>query len=440
MTGQELLDLMAFVEPKYIEEAEAFPIRKKAAWKRWGILAACLCLLLGGAYAGRKYVSFGLKMIWSHFSPDTDAILNLPPPPNFPPASYRFSSVEQFVLVKRSGELDHLLPDLEHFYLLEDEFEGFELDRVDVSKNRIDFHYTEIIDASSNTCEVILPNSSNRTTYEKNAPLVPKTAVFSQYPKDENLSLARVAEQFGTKVYYKKGFYALHEDKVFFESEDFLFSIASAYHTDENNYGDHITRNYSKIMNYRSVRKASFAEYDLQEYFAQLSVEYQDPNSNVSILCWEEYELFLSYQDSSFISYEQLKALGEFYGFYRSFYVNGEVCYVYKFKDAEGTRITLCFSRNGIVEEGLQRLPYLSPPSDKDFRKIFTKEDVCIKYRGITYNYYKQCLDKIVWEQDGVFFWLYLENIIPNQKTIDKTTLLGKLFVGEVELPVFPAE
>ena len=434
MTGQELLDLMEFVEPQYIEEAETFPIRKKVVWKKWVALAACLCLLLGGAYVGRKYIYFGLKTIWSYFSPDDDAIQNMPPsPPNYQPASYRFSSVEQFVLVKRSGELDHLLPDLEHFYLLEDEFEGFELDWVDVSQNRIDFHYTKIEDASANAYEAISTYSSDRTT-------APKTAVFSQYPKDENLSLARVAEQFGTKVYYRKGFYAICEDKIYFESEDFLFSIASAYLSDEHDYGDHITHDYSKLMNYRSVRKASFAEYDMQEYFSQLSVEYQDPNSDISIFSWEEYELFLSYQDSSFISYEQLKALGAFCSFSRSFYVSGEEYYTYRFKDAEGTRITLNISRNGEFEEGLHRLPYLSPPIDKDFREIFTKEDVCVKYHGITYRYYKRILQNIVWEQDGVFFSLRLDNIMANQKTIDKTTLLGKLFMGEVEAPVFPAE
>lgn len=50
MRGNELLDKLELIEPAYIEAADAVPERKRAVRLRWGALAACLCLVLAGAF------------------------------------------------------------------------------------------------------------------------------------------------------------------------------------------------------------------------------------------------------------------------------------------------------------------------------------------------------------------------------------------------------
>lgn len=49
MRGKELLDKMELIDPAYVEAAEAAPVRKAGKVKhfRWGVVAACLCLVLG---------------------------------------------------------------------------------------------------------------------------------------------------------------------------------------------------------------------------------------------------------------------------------------------------------------------------------------------------------------------------------------------------------
>lgn len=49
MRGNELLDKMENIDPAYIEAADVERKRKKAAWAKWGALAACLCLIAVGA-------------------------------------------------------------------------------------------------------------------------------------------------------------------------------------------------------------------------------------------------------------------------------------------------------------------------------------------------------------------------------------------------------
>lgn len=51
MRGNELLDKMELVNPAYIEEAEEQPSRKRAAWLKWGGLAACLCAAAVSVFA-----------------------------------------------------------------------------------------------------------------------------------------------------------------------------------------------------------------------------------------------------------------------------------------------------------------------------------------------------------------------------------------------------
>lgn len=48
MRGNELLDKMELIDPAYIEAADAKLKKKKNVWIKWGAMAACLCLVIGG--------------------------------------------------------------------------------------------------------------------------------------------------------------------------------------------------------------------------------------------------------------------------------------------------------------------------------------------------------------------------------------------------------
>ena len=49
MRGKELLDKMELIDPAFVEAADAAPVRKVGKLKhiRWGVAAACVCILLG---------------------------------------------------------------------------------------------------------------------------------------------------------------------------------------------------------------------------------------------------------------------------------------------------------------------------------------------------------------------------------------------------------
>lgn len=48
MRGNEFLDKFELIDPAYVEAADATPKKKKSVWGKWGALAACLCLVIGG--------------------------------------------------------------------------------------------------------------------------------------------------------------------------------------------------------------------------------------------------------------------------------------------------------------------------------------------------------------------------------------------------------
>ena len=48
MRGREMLDTIENLNPAYIEAAAEKPKAKKVGWLKWGAMAACLCLVLGG--------------------------------------------------------------------------------------------------------------------------------------------------------------------------------------------------------------------------------------------------------------------------------------------------------------------------------------------------------------------------------------------------------
>ena len=50
MRGSELLEKMELVDPDYVAAAEAPPRKRRNPWLRWGAMAACLCLVIGGIW------------------------------------------------------------------------------------------------------------------------------------------------------------------------------------------------------------------------------------------------------------------------------------------------------------------------------------------------------------------------------------------------------
>lgn len=55
MNGRDLLEAMSFVEDEYVEEAESEALTKtvREGWRRWVSAAACLCMVIGAAFAYR---------------------------------------------------------------------------------------------------------------------------------------------------------------------------------------------------------------------------------------------------------------------------------------------------------------------------------------------------------------------------------------------------
>lgn len=51
MTGQELLAALSFVDEQYIAEAETANLRRRIPWMKVLSVAACLCILIVGAFA-----------------------------------------------------------------------------------------------------------------------------------------------------------------------------------------------------------------------------------------------------------------------------------------------------------------------------------------------------------------------------------------------------
>ena len=47
MRGNEFLEKMELIDPAYVEQADKMPKQKKNSIKRWGAIAACLCLAFG---------------------------------------------------------------------------------------------------------------------------------------------------------------------------------------------------------------------------------------------------------------------------------------------------------------------------------------------------------------------------------------------------------
>lgn len=63
MRGNELLERMGDVDPAYIEAADRKPAVKKNRIVRWGVTAACICVLIGSAAAALAESGLGTRLI-----------------------------------------------------------------------------------------------------------------------------------------------------------------------------------------------------------------------------------------------------------------------------------------------------------------------------------------------------------------------------------------
>ena len=59
MTGTELIEALSFVDEKYIQEAETAKLGRNTPWMKVLSVAACLCILITGAYALSRMQSKG---------------------------------------------------------------------------------------------------------------------------------------------------------------------------------------------------------------------------------------------------------------------------------------------------------------------------------------------------------------------------------------------
>ncbi|MCH5353339.1 MAG: hypothetical protein J1E06_07730 [Acutalibacter sp.] len=50
MRGEEFLEKLELIDPAFVEAAEVVPYKKKIVWVKWAAAAACLCLVLAGAF------------------------------------------------------------------------------------------------------------------------------------------------------------------------------------------------------------------------------------------------------------------------------------------------------------------------------------------------------------------------------------------------------
>lgn len=51
MKGREMLDTIEHLNPAYIEAAAEKPKARRTGWRKWGAMAACLCLVIAGIAA-----------------------------------------------------------------------------------------------------------------------------------------------------------------------------------------------------------------------------------------------------------------------------------------------------------------------------------------------------------------------------------------------------
>lgn len=51
MTNEKLYEVLGDINEKHVYEARAYHKAKKSIWAKWGVMAACLCLIVAGTVA-----------------------------------------------------------------------------------------------------------------------------------------------------------------------------------------------------------------------------------------------------------------------------------------------------------------------------------------------------------------------------------------------------
>lgn len=95
MNGKDLLEGMSYVDEQLVDEAETGVIRgaSRRVWMRWASLAACLCVVVVGAFVYRNFYGSGITETTGEITP-TGATEAAPMPTEamteamaYPPAS-----------------------------------------------------------------------------------------------------------------------------------------------------------------------------------------------------------------------------------------------------------------------------------------------------------------------------------------------------------------
>lgn len=105
MTGQELFAALSFVDEKYIQEAESAQLRK-IPWMKVLSVAACLCILIVGAFA---LENMGHKGVTEEAAaPEAPAETLAAAPEEAPPMQDEMITESAAELVTIPGELHHV--------------------------------------------------------------------------------------------------------------------------------------------------------------------------------------------------------------------------------------------------------------------------------------------------------------------------------------------
>lgn len=409
MTGQELLDLMAFADSRYIEEADTVP-EKKRAWKKWGVLAACLCLVLGTVFAAGD-----------HFPGAPLPAETTPPGETLPanatasaetagcvPELPNYYSLEEFVFAQRTGELEQWLPNQTYFYLLEKSFPDYRFHMVEVTRQDISFTYVPDVPYSFYT-----PNTG--------------ILVRIEFGKQED-SLDKLAEQLGISRTPEGHLYVKEHRQVYFIAENCRVSVQVP----------EAMNDYNTLKSYCSLKAVFFADFEIPEnYYTQTEAHTQE-ELYVMIPSQKEYIQFLETQDDPVLTLEALQQLGSFESFTRVY--NAErACAVYRYilKDAQGNLLFLFIEPPYFAD--FYETPSVELLEGSDLRHIPEEDFVHLRHNGFVFHYNHGKLYQIDWEQNGRKFSLGLASAKDlGDLSIEETNLMGRLLMGTAELPVLP--
>lgn len=79
MRGNELLEVIEYLNPAYIEAAAEKPKTRKAGWLKWGAMAACLCLVVGAVLLNFDITNDAPEIVSQFKTPAGEKYLSPPP-------------------------------------------------------------------------------------------------------------------------------------------------------------------------------------------------------------------------------------------------------------------------------------------------------------------------------------------------------------------------